>query len=118
MDSNDETPRTRARRLRAETTALERKLSTRLRAKRFTGFKFRRQHPIGPYTVDFCCIARHLVIEVDGSQHGEPEQERKDALRTAYLMGRGYRVIRFWNEQINSELEDVLRAIYEALRDS
>ncbi len=75
-----------------------------LRAKRFAGFRFRRQHPIGPYFADFCCVPRRLIIEVDGSQHGQPQHKRKDALRTAYLRERGYRVIRFSNEQVNIEL--------------
>ncbi len=118
MNSDDEPPRDRARRLRVESTALERKLWAHLRAKRFAAFKFRRQHPIGPYCADFCCVARRLIIEVDGSQHGDEQEQRKNALRTAYLRERGYRVLRFWNEQVNAELEDVLLAIYEALKNS
>ncbi len=111
MNSGDETSRDRARRLRTESTVLERKLWVHLRAKRFAAFKFRRQHPIGPYCADFCCVARRPIIEVDGSQHGEEQEKRKDALRTAYLMERSYRVIRFSNEQVNTELEHVLQAI-------
>jgi very-short-patch-repair endonuclease len=57
------------------------------------GFKFRRQHRIGPYFADFCCVAQHLIIELDGSQHAEPEEERKERLRTAYLNRQGYRVL-------------------------
>ena len=56
----------------------ERKLWAHLRAKRFGGFKFRRQHRIGPYFADFCCIARRLIVELDGSQHAEPDEERQD----------------------------------------
>ncbi len=89
-----------------------------LRAKRCGGFKFRRQHPIGPYFVDFCCVAQHRVIELDGSQHTEPEEGRKDRLTTAYLNHQGYRVLRFWNEQVETELQGVLQAIYAALTDS
>ena len=66
-----------------------------LRAKRCGGFKFRRQHRIGPYFADFCCIAQHLIIALDGSQHAAPQEERKDGLRTAYLNQQGYRVLRF-----------------------
>ena len=118
MSSADETARNRSRRLRAESTDEERKLWAQLRAKRLGGLKFRRQHRIGPYFADFCCVARHLIIELDGSQHTEPREERKDELRTAYLHQQGYRVLRFWNEQVNSEMEDVLQAINAALTDS
>ena len=89
-----------------------------LRAKRCGGFKFRRQHRIAPCFVDFCCVAQHLVIELDGSQHTEPQEERKDRLRTAYLNQQGYRVPRFWNEPVETELQGVLQAIYAALTDS
>ena len=82
------------------------------------GVKLRRQHRIGPYFADFCCVAQHLIIELDGSQHAEPQEERKDGLRTAYLNQQGYRVLRFWNEEINNELEGVLQAVYTALTDS
>ncbi len=116
MNSDDETPRDRGRRLRAESTDEERKLWKHLRAKRFAGFKFRRQHRIGPYFADLCCIKRRLIIELDGSQH--VEQEPKDAARTAYLSAQGYRVIRFWNEQVHTEMDDVLEAIYAALENS
>ncbi|HEV3115047.1 MAG TPA: DUF559 domain-containing protein [Candidatus Binataceae bacterium] len=116
--SEDETPRDRAQRLRSESTDEERKLWAELRAKRFAGFKFRRQHPIGPYFTDFCCTKRRLVIELDGSQHLEEQRERKDASRRAYLAEQGYSVLRFWNNQVNTELEGVLDAIRIALTDS
>ena len=118
MTSDDETARDRGRRLRAESTGEERKLWAHLRAQRWGGFKLRRQHRIGPYFADFCCVAQHLIIELDGSQQVEPEEERKDGLKTAYLNQQGYRVLRFWNEQINRELEGVLQAVYAALTDS
>jgi very-short-patch-repair endonuclease len=73
MNSEPEKARDRSRRRRAESTDAERRLWVHLRAKRFSGFKFRRQHPIGPYFADFCCVARLLVIEIDGSQHAEEE---------------------------------------------
>ncbi len=90
----------------------------RLRAQRLDGFKFRRRHPIGRYLADFCCVARHLIVELDGSQHAEPEPERKDGLTRAYLNQQGYRVLRFCNEQVNTGLEGVLQAIHAALTDS
>ena len=88
------------------------------RAKRSAGFKFRRLHRIGLYFADFCCVKQRLVIELDGSQHAEQEEEGKDPARTAFLSERGYRVMRFWNEQVNREMDDVLEAIYPALTDS
>lgn len=106
MNGYDQTPRERGRRLRAESTGEERRLRKYLRAKRFAGFKFRRQHRIGPYFADFCCIKQRLIIELDGGQHVERKQ--RDASRTDYLTTEGYRVIRFWNEQVNRELEEVL----------
>jgi very-short-patch-repair endonuclease len=116
MNSDDETPRDRGRRLRAESTEEERKLWKKLRATRFSGYKFRRQHRIGPYFADFCCVKRRLIVELDGSQH--VDQKEEDAARTAYLNVQGYRVIRFWNEQVNREIDDVLEAVYAALTDS
>ena len=117
MSADDELARERGRRLRAESTEQERKLWQHLRARRFSGVKFRCQHRIGPYFVDLGCVAHHLVIEIDGSQHAEPAEETKDAARTAYLNQQGYRVIRFWNEQINREMDEVLETIYFALAD-
>ena len=116
MNSNDQIPRGRGRRLRAESTEAERKLWKHLRAKRFGGCKFRRQHCIGPYFVDLCCIKQRLIVELDGGHHAE--QHERDATRTAYLTEQGYRVIRFWNEQVNREIDNVLEALYSALADS
>jgi very-short-patch-repair endonuclease len=118
MSSEPESARDRARRLRAESTEAERRLWAHLRAKRFLGFKFRRQHPIGPYFVDFCCVARRLVIEIDGSQHAEEERVDKDVLRTAYLNQQGYQVIRVWNNEVTKQIESVLDAVYAALTSS
>ena len=111
MNPEDETPRDRGRRLRAESTDEERKLWKHLGSKRLGKFKFRRQHRIGPYFADFCCLTQRLIIEPDGSHHAEREEERKDALRTTYLSEQGYRVMRFWNAQINTEMGNVLEAI-------
>ena len=77
MISDGETPRDRGRRLRAESTDEERKLWRHLRAKRFAGFKFCRQHRLGAYFADFCCIEQHLIIELDGSQHAEQQEGRE-----------------------------------------
>lgn len=104
----------RARQLRKNLTPEETKLWKALRGNRL-GIRFRRQHAIGPYVVDFCCIKRHLVIELDGSQH--LEQQAYDAERTAYLEYLGYRVLRFWNNEVMKDIEGVLRAIEIALDD-
>src|SRR5438552_18453887 len=100
----------RARELRANTTAAERRLWSRLRAKRIGGFKFRRQHAIGEYIADFVCLSARLVVEVDGATHGE-DRETADDQRTAYLEKVGFRVIRFWNSDVFMSIDDVAHAI-------
>jgi len=75
--------------------------------------KFRRQHPIGPYFADFCAIKQRLVIELDGAQHAELSQE--DEIRTSFLKSRDYRVLRFWNDQVLADIEEVLDAIGKSL---
>ena len=98
-----------ARRMRREPTKAEQLLWQRLRGQQLGGYKFRRQHPIGGYIVDFCCPETKLVIELDGDVHAF--QEAKDARRTAELEAQGYRVIRFWNGQVLREMEAVLGVI-------
>jgi very-short-patch-repair endonuclease len=73
--------------------------------------KFRRQHSIGPFIADFCCVELRLIVEVDGGQHAE--RAREDERRTAYLESRGYRVVRFWNNEVLGETEAVMQRIYE-----
>lgn len=102
----------KARRLRKELTPAERKLWAALRGNRL-GVSFRRQHAIGPYIVDFCCIKKRLIVEVDGGQH--LDQAEYDAERTNFLSSQGYRVIRFWNNEVMKNIEGVLRAILVAL---
>jgi len=80
------------------------------------GHKFRRQHPLGPYVVDFICLAQKLIIELDGGQHGEPENAAKDAKRTEWLESSGYRVIRFWNNDVLQNIEGVLQRIQDELK--
>lgn len=101
----------RARSLRKQQTEAESKLWYHLRAKRFFGIKFKRQEPIGPYFVDFVCHPRMLVIEVDGGHHAEPMQEEYDDERTAFLREKGYRVIRFWNNDVFNDIEGVLESL-------
>ncbi|MEF3194274.1 MAG: DUF3418 domain-containing protein, partial [Halothiobacillaceae bacterium] len=102
-----------ARKLRARSTEAERKLWYQLRARRFDGTKFRRQHPLGPYIVDFVCLESHLVIELDGGQHSEAESY--DRQRDAWLNAQGFRVLRFWNNEVMQNLDGVLEAIHQAL---
>ena len=101
--------RSRARELRQPQTPAESQLWVRLRDRQLAGFKFRRQHPIERFIVDFCCVERRLVVEIDGDAHAG--QEEQDAVRTEWLEERGYRVIRFTNREVRGQLEAVLEAI-------
>ena len=101
-----------ARRMRHEPTKSERLLWKKLRGRQLGGCKFRRQHPIAPYIVDFYCAQTKLIIELDGDIHAY--QEAYDAERTAYLKTQGYLVIRFWNNQVFQEMDGVLNAILDA----
>jgi very-short-patch-repair endonuclease len=82
------------------------------------GWKFRRQHPIGPYFVDFYCPAAKLVVEIDGPTHGEAAQWVYDERRAAWLTSQGYEVLRFWTTEIDESLDSVVDAIYFHLSDS
>ncbi|MER3467030.1 MAG: site-specific DNA-methyltransferase, partial [Armatimonadota bacterium] len=104
-----------ARQLRKEQTDAERLLWALLRNRRLAGFKFRRQHPIESYVVDFYCHEARLAVELDGGQHNEPDQRARDEQRTAFLKQRGVRVLRFWNNEVFQNTEGVLQAIYDAL---
>jgi len=97
-----------ARRLRREMTDAERRLWQALRAHRFREIGFRRQAPLGPYIADFVCHALKLVIEVDGGQHSGSES---DAARDDWMAREGYRVLRFWNNDVLGNLEGVLDQI-------
>jgi very-short-patch-repair endonuclease len=103
-----------ARGLRATQTNAEARLWFLLRDRRLAGWKFRRQHPIAPYVVDFYCGEARLVIELDGSQHAETTAQ--DIRRTRFLESRGLRVRRYWNNTVLSEMEAVLQDIWEALQ--
>jgi very-short-patch-repair endonuclease len=97
--------------LRANMTEAECKLWHQVRDRRLSNAKFRKQVTLHPFVVDFLCIEKRLVVEVDGCQH-TPES---DASRTAFLQSRGYRVIRFWNNDVLNNLTGVLEAIRIAL---
>ncbi len=106
---------TRARLLRRNQTDAERKMWMLLRDRRFEGVKFRRQAPIGPYIADFCCLDARLIIEKDGGQHASDSGTQIDAQRTAWLQQEGFRVLRFWNDEIFTNIEGVLTQIAAAL---
>ena len=100
----------RARDMRCAPTDAEGKLRQHLRGGRVDGPKFRRQHPLPPHVADFCRVARMLAIELDGSQHSPAH----DAARTAHLESQGYRVLRFWNNDVLLKTDPVLEAIWNA----
>ncbi len=102
----------RAKALRHNLTPAERKLWKRLRDHQLGGLSFRRQHAIGPFIVDFVCLEKKHVVELDGDSHAH--QPEYDERRTAWLEERGYRVQRFTNVDVNKNLEAVLQAILNA----
>jgi len=86
-----------------------------LRGGQLDGFKFRRQHAIGEYIGDFVCLRARLVVELDGDSHGDDDQQRRDSIRTETLQRAGYRVLRFWNDQIYNGMDGVAEEIRNAL---
>jgi len=113
--SNPSTMR-RAIELRKELTPAEKKLWAYLRRDQLGGVNFRRQHAIGDFIVDFVSIKKKLVIELDGGHHLEPQEKEYDAERTQYLESVGYKVIRFWNSQVEIDVKGVVRAIEGVLK--
>ena len=101
-----------ARRLRRNQSDAEKRLWFGLRARQLLGVKFRRQQPIGRFTVDFCSLEPKLVIEVDGGQHAESVADEQ---RSAFLRRSGYEVLRFWNNEVLSHLDEVVERIAEAI---
>src|SRR5687768_11779343 len=113
MRGYSNTARTHAQRLRKSSTDAERHLWRLVRNRSLQHLKFRRQHPIGPYIADFVCLEKRVVIEVDGRQHAE--QIAYDTRRTATLEAEGYRVVRFWDNDVLTKPGEVMSAIYLAL---
>jgi very-short-patch-repair endonuclease len=105
----------RARRLRKDATSPERTLWSRLKGAQIDGASFRRQHPLGPYVLDFYCPALGIVIELDGEQHGHQANAARDRQRDAWLVERGLRVLRFWNEDVRTNLAGVVEDIFLAV---
>ena len=102
----------KAQPLRREPTQAERKLWTVLRNRQLGGAKFRHQQPIGPFIVDFVCQERRLIVEADGGQHSG---SASDVPRTDYLQSKGYRLLRFWNDEIMNNVDGVAESIAAAL---
>ena len=102
----------KAKRLRRDLTAAERKLWSVLRNSQLSGGKFRRQQPIGPFIADFVCQDCRLIVEADGGQHQNNAGETR---RTAFLESKGYRILRFWNNDILENVEGVAQTINTAL---
>ena len=105
-----------ARRLRRDQTDEERQLWNCLRAGRFAGFKFRRQHPLAEYYLDFYCPSTRLAVELDGFEHGLPHQKDRDRVREEFLAAQGIEELRFWNHQWRRNRDGVLWEIWYALR--
>ena len=104
-----------ARKLRREQTDAEKALWLRLKNRQLEGVKFRRQQPVGPYIVDLMSFGGKLIIELDGGQHNEEEIKSRDEERVSWLEERGYRVLRFWNNDVLTNTEGVLEKIREVL---
>ncbi len=94
-------------------TDAERRLWSLLRDRKLNGHKFRRQHPVGPYVLDFACIEQKLAVEVDGGQHADSEHDRQ---RTAWLESQEWWVVRFWNHDVLTNAEGVVARLTEVLR--
>ena len=105
-----------ARSLRKRMTRQEVKLWVQLRSWRKQGFHFRRQAPREGHIVDFVCLKHRLIVEVDGGQHNYDAHARRDAVRDSHFAGKGFRVLRFWNNEVDRNMEGVLTLIDEALR--
>ena len=103
----------RARQLRRQQTDAEKVIWNAIRNRLIANTKFRRQYVIGPYIVDFVCMERGLIVEIDGGQHND--QREYDAKRTAFLESKGYHVIRFWNNEVLKDRESVLDEIHRQL---
>ena len=105
-----------ARALRKKPTWAEKLVWRWLRGRRFSGYKFRRQHPIGKYSLDFFCEEARLAIELDGGQHGFPEQRRHDEEREKFLASLSIKELRFWNSHLRREAQVIRDAIFLELQ--
>ena len=106
-----------ARMLRKRDTWAEKLLWRWLRDRRFSSYKFRRQHPFGAHILDFFCLEAWLDIELDGFQHGTPRQQAKDVERDAWLEASGVKVLRFWNSRLRREHDSIRETIWRTLQE-
>ncbi|MDX1950099.1 MAG: class I tRNA ligase family protein [Rickettsiales bacterium] len=106
----------KAKELRKNQTDVEKKLWNALRKDQLEGYSFRRQHPVGDYITDFACIEKKLIVELDGGQHNEDSAIEYDNKRTAFLEQAGFRVLRFWNFEVNENLEGIIETILSYLQ--
>ena len=106
----------RARQLRQAETWAEKIMWRWLRDRRFSGYKFRRQHPLGDYYLDFFCEEAGLNIELDGSQHGFPDQWKHDLKREKFLASLGIKTLRFWNSHLRRNAQSIRDTIFEELQ--
>ena len=106
--------RDRPRQLRRFPTEAEACLWRRLRGRTFKGLKFRRQLPLGKYIVDFVCLEKRLIIELDGGQHNAEAQRQYDRVRDQWLRSQGFQILRYWNHEIFDEWESVAEAVWKA----
>ncbi len=104
-----------ARALRQSPTTAEQLLWRHLRNRQLAGTKFRRQHPLGPYILDFVCLEQGLVVEVDGGQHADLQAQAYDRQRAVWLRQQGLRVLRFWNHEVVQQTNEVLAHVLQAL---
>jgi len=104
-----------ARKLRTHSTDAERLFWSKVRAHRLLGYKFKRQQPVGSYIVDFICSEWSLIVELDGGQHAMSET---DVLRDSWLRTQGFQVLRFWNNDVMTNIEGVLEVVIKQLRPS
>jgi very-short-patch-repair endonuclease len=106
----------RARRLRRDMTRYERQLWQRLKNGQL-GVSFRRQHPVGPFIVDFAAPAIHLIVELDGGHHGTPDALLRDQQRDALLKDKGFHILRFWNAELYENAEGIVETIWRAVQE-
>ena len=105
-----------ARELRKNSTIQERRLWNLLKNRQFHNLKFKRQQPMGNYIVDFICKEVKIIIEIDGGQHNEPDNIKADEERTKYLEQLGYKVVRFWNNEVYENIEGVIKKLDQEIK--
>jgi len=105
-----------AKELRANMPEAEHRLWYFLRNKQLDGYRFRRQHPVGKYITDFACVREKLIIEVDGATHGDAHEIQYDERRTRFMESQGWKIVRYGNEKVYKDIDDVMDDIYAHLQ--